>query len=127
MLREDAQEDRGKGRVDAHRVLPRSGDSPTRASTGSSAALAEGNQEARPGSARPPREGSIGAPGADAGEVERLARRLEAVSQRMAYLLRQEGAGTVVGVRFPHEEGRATSASGSNQGQGSDTWLGADG
>ena len=37
-----------------------------------------------------PRERSIEAPGTDAGEVERLARRLEAVSQRMADLLRRE-------------------------------------
>ena len=35
------------------------------------------------------RGGSIGAPGTDAGEAERLARRQEAVSQRMADLLRQ--------------------------------------
>ena len=34
------------------------------------------------------RERSIEAPGTDAGEVERLARRLEAVSQRMADFLR---------------------------------------
>ena len=44
---EAMQEDRGQGRVDAHRVVPRSGYSPTRASPGSSAAVAEGNQEAR--------------------------------------------------------------------------------
>ena len=41
-----------------------------------------------------------------------LARRLEAVSQRMADLLRRGGAGTLVGVRFPPEDGRATSAGG---------------
>ena len=58
--------------------------------------------EARLGPGRSPRERSIQAPGTDAGEVERLARRLEAVSQRMADLLRRGGAGTVVGVRFPH-------------------------
>ena len=81
---EAVQEDRGQGRVDAHRVQPRSGYSPTRASTGSSAAVEERNQEVLLGSARTPRERSIEAPGTDAGEVERLARRLEAVSQRMA-------------------------------------------
>ena len=56
---EAVQEDRGQGRVDAHRVLPRSGYSPTRASTGSSAAVSEGRQEARLGPARTPRERSI--------------------------------------------------------------------
>ena len=47
MDRLSVKEDRGQGRVDAHRVLPRSCCSPTRASTGSSAAVAVGNQEAR--------------------------------------------------------------------------------
>ena len=86
---EAVQEDRGQGRVDAHCDLPRSGYSRTRASTGSSAAVAERNQEVRLGPARTPRERSIEALGTDAGEVERLARRLEAVSQRMADLLRR--------------------------------------
>ena len=50
-------------------------------------AVAEGNREARPSPARPPRKRSIEAPGTDAGDVERLTRRLEAVSQHMADLL----------------------------------------
>ena len=89
LLGEAVQEDRGQGRVDAHRVLPRPCHSPTRASTGCSAAVAEGNQEARPGPARTPRARSIEASGANAGEVEHLARRLGAVSHRMADLLRR--------------------------------------
>ena len=67
---------------------PRPDNTPTRASTGSSAVVAEGDSDARPGPARTSRERSIETPGTDAGEVERLARRLEAVSQRMADLLR---------------------------------------
>ena len=51
---EAVQEDRGQGRVDAHCDLPRSGYSRTRASTGSSAAVAERNQEVRLGPARDP-------------------------------------------------------------------------
>ena len=80
------QEDRGQGRLDAHRVLPRPRLSPTRASAGSSAAAAERKQEVRPGPQWTPRERSIEAPGTDEGEIERLARRLEVVSYRMADL-----------------------------------------
>ena len=50
--------------------------------------LQKGNLEAQPGTARTPRERSIETTSTDAGE--RLARRLEAVSQRMADLLRRE-------------------------------------
>ena len=52
--------------------------------------LQKGDPEARLGPARTSRERSIEASGTDAGGVERLARRLEAVSQRMADLLRRE-------------------------------------
>ena len=51
---EAVQEIRGERRVDAHRVLFRSGYSTTQASTGSSAAVAERNQEARLGPAEDP-------------------------------------------------------------------------
>ena len=61
----------------------------TRASFGSSAAVAEGDQEAQPSPAKTSRERTIGAPGTDAGKVERLTRRLEDVSQRVADLLRR--------------------------------------
>ena len=75
--------------MDAHRVLPRSGYSRSRPSTGSSAAVAEGNQEIRPRAKRPPRTRSGEPPDADAREIERLARRVEQHSQRMADLLRR--------------------------------------
>ena len=103
---EAVQEDRGQGRVDAHRVLPRSGYSPTRDSTGSSAVVAEGESGSTAPSRLDPSREKHRSPGTDAGEVERLGRRLEAVSQRMADLLRRGVLETVLGVRFPHEEGR---------------------
>ena len=84
------QEDRWQRGVDAHRVLPQPGNTPARVGTGSSTVVAEGDPEARPGPARTSRERSIEATGPDAGEVERLARRLEAVSLRTADLLRRE-------------------------------------
>ena len=53
---EAVQEDRWQRGVDAHRVLPRPGNTPSRASTGSSTVVAEGDPEARPGPARTSRE-----------------------------------------------------------------------
>ena len=61
---------------------------PSRGSAGSSTAAAERGEEARPRPTRPTRARSIEAADTDAGEMERLARRLELHSQRMAELLR---------------------------------------
>ena len=57
-------------------------------------AAAERGEEIRPRAKRPPRTRSSEAPDADAREIERLARRVEQHSQRMAELLRR-------GVREP--------------------------
>ena len=86
---EAVQESRGQGRVDAHRVLPGSDHLPTRGSTGGSIAAAERGEEIRPRAKRPPRTRSSEALDADAREIERLARRVEQHSQRMAELLRR--------------------------------------
>ena len=86
---EAVQESRGQGRVDAHCVLPRPDHPPTRGSTGGSIAAAERGEEIRPRAKRPPRTRSSEALDADAREIERLARRVEQHSQRMAELLRR--------------------------------------
>ena len=87
---EAVQESRGQGRVDAHRVLPGPDHLPTRGSTGGSIAAAERGEEIRPRAKRPPRtRSSEEALDADAREIERLARRVEEHSQRMAELLRR--------------------------------------
>ena len=86
---EAVQESRGQGRVDAHCVLPGPDHNPPRGSTGGSIAAAERSEEIRPRAKRPPRTRSGEAPDADAREIERLARRVEQHSQRMAELLRR--------------------------------------
>ena len=74
--------------MDAHCVLPGPDHLPTRGSTGGSGAAAERGEEIRPAK-RPPRTRSSEALDADAREIERLARRVEQHSQRMAELLRR--------------------------------------
>ena len=86
---EAVQESRGQGRVDAPRVLPGPNHPPPRGSTGGSIAAAERGEEIRPRAKRPPRTRSSEAPDTDASEIERLARRVEQHSQRMAELLRR--------------------------------------
>ena len=86
---EAVQESRGQGRVDAYCVLPGPDHPPTRGSTGGSIAAAERGEEIRPRAKRPPRTRSSEALDADAREIERLARRVEQHSQRMAELLRR--------------------------------------
>ena len=86
---EAVQESRGQARVDAHCVLPGPDHPPPRGSTGGSIAAAERGEEIRPRAKRPPRTRSSEAPDADAREIERLARRVEQHSQRMAELLRR--------------------------------------
>ena len=86
---EAVQESRGQGRVDAHRVLPGPDHLHPRGSTGGSIAAAERGEEIRHRAKRPPRTRSSEAPDADAREIERLARRVEQHSQRMAELLRR--------------------------------------
>ena len=86
---EAVQESRGQGRVDAHCVLPGPDHPLPRGSTGGSIAAAERGEEIRPRAKRPPRARSSEAPDADAREIERLARRVEQHSQRMAELLRR--------------------------------------
>ena len=86
---EAVQESRGQGRVDAHRVLPGPDHLPPRGSAGGSIAAAERGEEIRPRAKRPPRTRSGEALDADAREIERLARRVEQHSQRMAELLRR--------------------------------------
>ena len=83
------QENRGQGRLDAHRVLPGPGYSVPRGSAGSSTAAAKRGEEARPRPKIHPRASSVEAPNTDAREVERLAHRVEQYSQRMAELLRR--------------------------------------
>ena len=75
---EAVQESRGQGRVDARCVLPGPGHPPPRGSTGGSIAAAERGEEFWPRAKRPPRTRSSEALDADAREVERLARRVEA-------------------------------------------------
>ena len=79
---EAVQENRGQRRVDA-------GHSPPRGSTGSSIAAAERSEGTRPSAKRSSRTRSGETPDADAWEVERLARRVEQHSHRMADLLRR--------------------------------------
>ena len=86
---EAVQESRGQGRVDAHCVLPGPDHPPPRGSAGGSIAAAERGEEIRPRPKRPPRTRSGEAPDADTREIERLARRVEQHSQRMAELLRR--------------------------------------
>ena len=86
---EAVQESRGQGRVDAHCVLPGPDHPHPRGSTGGSIAAAERGEEIRPRAKRPPRTRSSEAPDADVRETERLARRVEQHSQRMAELLRR--------------------------------------
>ena len=86
---EAVQESRGQGRVDAHCVLSGPDHLPTRGSTGGSNAAAERGEEIRPRAKRPPQTRSSEALDADAREIERLARRVEQHSQRMAELLRR--------------------------------------
>ena len=74
---EAVQENRGQGRLDAHRVLPGPGDSLLRGSAGSGAAAAERGEGVRPRTKRPPRARSIEALNTDAREVERLSHRVE--------------------------------------------------
>ena len=69
---EAVQENRGQGRLDAHRVLPGLGHSSSRGSAGSSTASSERGEEARPRTKRPPQARSVEAPNTDAREVERL-------------------------------------------------------
>ena len=71
------------------RILPGPDHPPTRGSTGDSIAAAERGEEIRPRAKRPPRTRSSEALDADAREIERLARRVEQHSQRMAELLRR--------------------------------------
>ena len=73
LRREAVQQDRGQGRVDAHRVLFQS---PTRSSSGSSSAFPVWNQEARPGPERTPRARSIEA-------SERVHENAESTTQRI--------------------------------------------
>ena len=89
LLSEAVQESRGQGRVDAHCVLPGPNHPPPRGSSGGSIATAERGEEIRPRAKRSPRTRSGEAPDADAREIERLARRVEQHSQRMAELLRR--------------------------------------
>ena len=114
---EAVRESRRQGRVDAHRVLPGPDHLPTRGSTGGSIAAAERGEKIRPRAKRPPRTRSSEAPDADAREIERLARRVEQHSQRMA--LASGCAGAVAGVRLPDDKGRATDSTGQIQGQSS--------
>ena len=123
---EAVQESRGQGRVDAHRVLPGPDHLPSRGSAGGSIAAAERGEEIRPRAKRPPRTRSSEALDADAREIERLARRVEQHSQRMAELLRPWCAGTVAGVCLPDEKRRATDSTGQIQGQSSGKQPGDD-
>ena len=84
----------GNEGADAHRVLPRPGHLPLRGSPGSSAVSAEGARKHGP--AR-----SVEALGTDAGEVERLARRLEPHNHRMAQLLRRGVLDQSLAYAFP--------------------------
>ena len=115
---EAVQESRGQGRVDAHRVLPGPDHLPSRGSTGGSIAAAERGEEIRPRAKRPPRTRSSEAPDADAREIERLARRVEQHSQRMA--------GAVAGVCLLDDKRRATDSTGQIHGQSSGKQPGVD-
>ena len=86
---EAVQENRGQGRLDAHRVLPGPGHPLPRRNAGSSTAAAEMGEEARPRPKLPPRARSVEDPNTDAREVERLAHRVGQYSLRMAELVRR--------------------------------------
>ena len=86
---EAVQESGGQGRVDAHCVLPGPDHPLPRGSAGGSIAAAERGEEIRSRAKRSPRTRSGEAPDADAREIERLARRVEQHSQRVAELLRR--------------------------------------
>ena len=90
--------------------MEKTGNTPTRASTGSSTVVAEGDPEARPGPARTSLERSIEASSTDVGEVERLA-----VSQLVADLLRREVLEPSLAYAFLMKKG------GTNKGQESGT------
>ena len=115
---EAVQENRRQGRLNAHRVLPGPGNSPSRRSAGSSTAAAESGEEVRSRPKRLPRARSIEAPDTDAREEERLTHRVEQQSPHIAGLLRR---GAFDGVRFFHDEGRTAGATAQIQGQSSGT------
>ena len=123
---EAVQESRGQGRVDAHRVLPGPDHLPTRGSIGGSIAAAERGEEIRPRAKRPPRTRSSEALDADAREIERLARRVEQHSQRMAELLRRGVLEPSLAYAFLMKKRRATDSTGQIQGQSSGKQLGDD-
>ena len=123
---EAVQENRGQGRLDAHRVLPGPGHSPPRGSAGSSTAAAERGAEARPHPKRPPRARSVEAPNTDAREGERLAHRVEQYSLRIAELLRRGVLEPSMVYAFPDDEGRTAGATAQIQGQSSGTKPGDD-
>ena len=102
---EAVQEHRGQGRLDAYRVLPGPGNSPSRGSAGSSAAAAERGEEVQPRTKRPPRARSIEASLTDAREVERLAHRVEQYSLHMAGLLRRGVLEPSMVYAFPKKKG----------------------
>ena len=109
-------------RVDAQHVLPRHCHTPPRGSSGCSAAAAERSEELRPGSARPTRARSIEVTDTDAGEIERLARRLDPHTHRMAELVRSGVLEPSFACAFLMKKGGQQV----NQGQGSETLPGAD-
>ena len=117
---EAVQENRGQERLDAYRVLPGPGHSPSRGTAGSSTAVAERGEEVRPRPKRPPRARSIEAPNTDAREAERLVHRVEQYSLHIAGLLRR-GVLEPSMVCFPHDEGRTTGGTAQIQGQSSGT------
>ena len=123
---EAVQESRGQGRVDAHCVLPGRGHLRTRGSTGGSIAAAERGEEIRTRAKRPPRTRSSEALDADAREIERLARRVEQHSQRMAELLRRGVLEPSLAYAFLMKKGRATDSAGQTQGQSSGKQPGDD-
>ena len=99
--------------MDAHCVLPGPDHLPTRGSTGGSVAAAERGEEIRPRAKRPPRTRSSEALDADAREIERLARRVEQHSQRMAELLRRGVEGN--GFRRPNPRPKLGQAAGDDK------------
>ena len=116
---EAVQESRG------HCVLPGPDHPLPRGSTGGSIAAAERCEEIRPRAKRPPRTRSSEAPDTDAREIERLARRVEQHSQRMAELLRRGVLEPSLAYAFLMTR-RATDSTGQIQGQSSGKQPGVD-
>ena len=125
---EAVQESRGQGRVDAHCVLPGPDHPlPSREHWRQHCGCRKGwGKYGTAPRGPPPRTRSSEAPDADVRRIERLARRVEQHSQRMAGLLRRGVLEPSLAYAFLMTKGRATDSTDQIQGQSSGNQPGDD-